>query len=109
MHGIVLLLNNGDLSRIVYHALAGEFSIEAVVREGRVPRSTFLKRRLKKLGWRTLLGQIVFAKCIVPWLRREAAVRRADIVQEYGMKEAPIPAQGMIDVSSVNDGQPWLS
>ena len=105
MRGIVLLLDNGDQSRIVYHALADEFSIEAIVREGRVPRSTFLNRRLKKLGWRTLLGQIVFAKCIVPWLRRESAVRRADILQEYGMKEGPIPAQRMIDVSSVNDGR----
>jgi hypothetical protein len=101
--GLVLLVDNSTLSRIVYHALAKEFSIEAVIREGRVARSTFLKRRLKRLGWRTLLGQIVFAKCIVPLLRRETAERRADILREYGMNEAPIPAQCVVDVASVND------
>ncbi|MGA7314127.1 MAG: formyl transferase [Silvibacterium sp.] len=105
MRGVVLLLDSSELSRIIYDALAGQFSIEAVVREGRIPRPTFLKRRLKKLGWRTLFGQIVFAKCIVPWLRRETAVRRAAILQEYGMKEVPIPAQRVIDVSSVNDAR----
>ena len=105
MCGLVLLVNSNVLSRIVYHALAEEFSIEVVVREGRIARSTFLKRRLKKLGWRTLLGQIAFAKCIVPWLERETAGRRADILQEYGLKEAPIPAQRVIDLASINDGR----
>ena len=103
MPGLVLLIDHSALSRVVYHALAQEFSIEAVVRESQVARSTFLKRRLKRLGWRTLLGQIVFAKCIVPLLRRETAGRRADILREYGMNEAPIRAKCVVDVPSVND------
>jgi folate-dependent phosphoribosylglycinamide formyltransferase PurN len=101
--GIVLLLDNSDLSRILYHALAGEFAIEAVVREGKVPRQAFLKRRLKKLGWRTVLGQIVFVKCVVPFLRLERPWRRADILQQYGLDESPIPKECVVDVSSVND------
>ena len=105
MHGIVLLVDDSDLSRIIYHALAGEFRIEAVVREAKVSRTIFLKRRLKKLGWRTLLGQIVFAKCIIPLLRQEATRRRADILGQYRMDEAPIPAECVIEVRSVNDVQ----
>jgi len=103
--GLVLLVDDSDLSRIIYHALAGEFTIEAVVREAKVSRSTFLKRRVKRLGWRTLLGQIVFAKCLIPLLRRETALRRADILRQYGMDDAPIPAECVIDVRSVNDVQ----
>jgi hypothetical protein len=102
LRGIVLLLDNSDLSRIIYHALAGEFSIEAVVREGKVPRQAFIKRRLKKLGWRTVLGQIVFAKCIVPLLRLERPWRKADILQQYGLDQTPIPEGCVIDVPSVN-------
>jgi folate-dependent phosphoribosylglycinamide formyltransferase PurN len=103
LRGLVLLINNNVRSRIIYHALANEFSIDAVVREEKVARSTFLKRRFKKLGWRTLLGQGVFETCIVPWLRRETAAREGDILWEYGMDEGPIPAECVIDVSSVND------
>lgn len=103
MGGIVLLLDHSDLSRIIYHAMAKEFRIEAVIREAKVPRSTFLKRRLKKLGWRTLAGQIIFAKCLVPWLQRESARRRSEILRQFGLDEAPIPAERVTDVRSVND------
>lgn len=68
-------------------------------------RQAFLKRRLKKLGWRKVLGQIVFAQCIVPFLRREASRRRAEILRQYEMDESPIPAECVIDVSSMNDGE----
>lgn len=105
MQGIVLLLDNSDLSRIVYHALAQEFRIDAVIREAKVPRSIFLKRRLKKLGWRTLAGQIIFAAWMVPLLRRESIQRRAEIMQQHGMDESPIPAECITDVLSVNDAQ----
>lgn len=103
MRGIVLLIDDSDLSRIIYHSLAGEFSIEAVVREAKISRTAFLKRRLKKLGWRTVLGQIVFAKCIIPFLRWESSPRRAQLIRQYGMDEAPVPAGCVIDVPSVND------
>jgi folate-dependent phosphoribosylglycinamide formyltransferase PurN len=103
--GIVLLIDHSDLSRIVYHALAKEFRIDVVIREAKIPRSLFLKRRLKKLGWRTLAGQILFAAGLVPLLRREAIQRRAEIMQQYEMDESPIPAECITDVLSVNDAQ----
>lgn len=105
MRSIVLLVDDSDLSRIIYHALAGEFNIEAVVRETKTSRSTFLKRRLKKLGWRTVLGQIVFVKCMVPVLRRQTTRRRAEILRQYELDEAPIPAECVTDVWSVNDAE----
>ncbi|MBB5066430.1 formyl transferase [Granulicella mallensis] len=105
MNGIVLLIDHSDLSRIVYHALAKEFRIDVVIREAKIPRSIFLKRRLKRLGWRTLAGQILFAAGMVPLLKRESIQRRANIMQQYGMDESPIPAECITDVLSVNDAQ----
>lgn len=96
-------MDDSDLSRILYHSLAVEFNVKAVIREAKVPRLTFLKRRLRKLGWRTLLGQIVFAKCLIPLLRWEASRRRADILLQYELDETPIPVEHVIDVRSVND------
>jgi folate-dependent phosphoribosylglycinamide formyltransferase PurN len=103
--GIVLLSDHSDLSRIIYHALAREFSIEAVVREAKQSRWTLLRRRLRRLGWSTVLGQVVFAAFIVPFLRQEASRRRRDLLRQYGMDESPIPCDRVIDVRSVNDSQ----
>jgi hypothetical protein len=103
--GIVLLIDRSDLSRIIYHALAAEFTIDAVIREARPLRSTLIKRRLKKLGWPTVLGQIAFATCIVPLLGREGSVRRAGLLRQYGLNDSHIPPGHLIDVPSVNDPQ----
>jgi methionyl-tRNA formyltransferase len=90
---------------MIYHALAAEFSVTAVIREKKVPRAAFLKKRLKKLGWRTLFGQILFARCLVPLLRQETARRRTELLQHYGINDSPIPQDCVIDVPSVNDDQ----
>jgi folate-dependent phosphoribosylglycinamide formyltransferase PurN len=105
LRGLVLLVDKNALSRIVYHALAEDFRIDMVIREERVARSTFLKRRLKKLGWRTLLGQTVFHQCMGPLLRRQTQGRRADILREYSLNESPIPDRYVADVTSVNDSR----
>jgi hypothetical protein len=47
--GVVLLCTDGPITRIVYHAVAGRFGPASVIVEDRVPRSTFLKRRYKRL------------------------------------------------------------
>ena len=51
-----------------------------------------------------MLGQIVFAKCIIP-LQRELSQRRAEILRQYGMDEAPVLAERVIDVRSVNNAE----
>ena len=103
MPGIVLLIDRSDLSRIIYHALDTEFTVDAVIREEKPSRFRFLKRRLKKLGLPTVFGQIAFATCIAALLRREASGRRQELLLRYGMDESPIPARNLIDVPSIND------
>lgn len=99
----MLLIDGSDLSRIIYHALSDEFKVEMVVREAKAPLFAFLARRLKKLGWWTLFGQVIFVGCVVPLLSREASRRRSDILREYELNDSPIPAGSVIDVSSIND------
>ena len=105
MPGIVLLIDPSDLSRIVYNALADEFRIEAVIREAKPARSSLLKRRLGRLGWRTVFGQIAFATFIIPLLRIEGAGRRRKLLLQYGLNESPLPPSRVVDVPSVNDLQ----
>lgn len=103
MSGIVLLIDRSDLSRVVYHALTGEFEVAATIREARVPRSTLLKKRLKRLGAGTLLGQVAFAAGAVPWLRREGRQRRAEILRDYALDDSPIPQAGATVVRNLGE------
>ena len=105
MRGVVLLIDSSDLSRIIFNALARDFKIDAVVREAKVSRWAMLKRRIKRLGLQIALGQVTFAICVAPWLRREGRRRRIEILQAYEMDDSPIPADTVIDVSSVNDAR----
>jgi folate-dependent phosphoribosylglycinamide formyltransferase PurN len=102
LRGVVLLIDRSDLSRIIYHALAREFKIDAVLRESKVSRWTMLRRRIKRLGLRTAVGQAAFAMCIAPCLRLEGRRRRTEILQTYDLDDKPIPADTVIDVPSVN-------
>jgi methionyl-tRNA formyltransferase len=103
LDGVVLLVDRSDLSRMIYHALAADFEIEAVIREAKISRFLFLGRRLKRFGWRTVFGQIAFARCVVPILRKESSRRRKEIMLQYGLNDSAIPRQHLTDVGSVND------
>jgi folate-dependent phosphoribosylglycinamide formyltransferase PurN len=105
LRGIVLLVDNSDLSRIIYHSLAGDFKIDSVIREAKLSRLTLIRRRVRKLGWTTVLGQILFTTCILPILKRETAHRRREILLKYQLNNGPIPAEQLLDVRSVNDDE----
>jgi methionyl-tRNA formyltransferase len=99
---VALLVDNSDLSRIIFHALDAEFHIEAVLREARIQRLTLFSKRVKRLGLRTALGQAEFALFVIPWLKLESRRRRKEILNQYEMDDSPLPAQHVFDVPSIN-------
>jgi folate-dependent phosphoribosylglycinamide formyltransferase PurN len=99
---IVLLAGTWDTTAIVYNYLSQHFTVEKVIREEPVPRKTFLKKRIKKLGWITVSGQVLFQLLIGKPLAAKSKKRRAEILNEYGLSDKNIPADQLIDVSSVN-------
>jgi folate-dependent phosphoribosylglycinamide formyltransferase PurN len=101
---IVLLAGVDPVSRIVYHALAREFPIAAVILEDRVPRSQLIRRRLKTLGLATVAGQVLFMALALPWLRRTGARRIEALMREHGLDDSPIPGP-IVQVASVNSDE----
>src|SRR5690349_7673969 len=89
---IALLAGPGPSSNIIYNALKSEFCISSVVLEDPVPRLQFLKRRLKKLGWATVAGQLGFRATVVPWLNWRSAARIRQIKREQGLEDLSLPA-----------------
>ena len=57
---IVILGGPRETTRIVSHALTREFAIARVVIEEQAPRRAVLARRLKRLGARKVVGQVLF-------------------------------------------------
>jgi folate-dependent phosphoribosylglycinamide formyltransferase PurN len=89
---IVLLAGPGEPTSIVYHYLAARFSDVVVVMEESVPRVTLARRRARRLGWPTVLGQIAFVTVALPLLRRSSKARADEILAESGL-----------DVSTIGD------
>lgn len=100
--GVVMLVGPDESSRWVFHALDRAVGVRHVIEEQPVPRLQFLRRRAKTLGWRPVAGQILFMVFVMPWLRREAAARREEIIHTARLDAAPIPADRLTRVASVN-------
>ena len=102
MQGIVMLIGDAQSSKIIYHALAKTFPIDAVICEGATDISTFLHRRIQKLGLLTVTGQILFVAGIVPVVNYLSRRRIQQIISENHLDTSDIPKNCVIDVPSVN-------
>jgi methionyl-tRNA formyltransferase len=61
------------------------------------------KRRLKKLGWMKVSGQVMFSLVITRILNWFSKRRIAAIKGQYQFDLTPLPAEKLIHISSVND------
>jgi methionyl-tRNA formyltransferase len=75
--------------RYLRNGLAQAIRIE-VIQENPIPRWTMLKRRTKRLGVVSVLGQAAFVAGAVPILRAMARKRMEAIRMEYGLDDSPI-------------------
>ncbi|HXQ43888.1 MAG TPA: formyl transferase [Acidimicrobiales bacterium] len=102
---VVLLAGPGPSSNIVFQYLAAAFSDGAVevvvVMERPVARLTLARRRARRLGWGTVVGQVAFVTAALPWLRRSARERVRTILDASGLDASDIPV--VRTVPSVND------
>lgn len=98
---IVLLAGEDPSSNMVYHALVREFGGVSVILEERGSRQELFRRRVKKLGIATALGQVLFVLLARPALRRSGARRIDAIKQDFGLDDSPIDGS-VIRVPSVN-------
>jgi len=102
MSKIVILAGKDISTNIIYNALKDEFNIDRVIIENPVPRSRFLKNRIKRLGILTVIGQILFMMIIVPILEITSKRRKSEICSQFEMNLSPIDPTKVLHVESVN-------
>lgn len=81
---ILLLAGDNCLTDIVYNQLSKKVCINKVIITAGVKRTTFIKRRIKKLGMLRVLGQILFSVFVVRRLKGSSKKRIKDIIKQYG-------------------------
>jgi len=99
---IVLLTGKWDTAPMVYHFLHQNFHIEKAIIENPIPRKIFLKNRIKKLGWLTVGGQVLFQLLIAKPLNKISKGRINEIIDQYKLNPTAIQEQNIIHVPSVN-------
>ena len=100
---IIFLASDCESSRWVYNALEEVIRIEAVILEQPISKKTLAKKRIKKIGFLPVVGQVLFSVLVVPFLKIKSKGRKADLVNKYGLKTNPFNSSTTTRVSSVNE------
>lgn len=101
---VVLLGTRCPAADVIFHALRAAVGPPAVLLEQPVPRAQLLRRRARRLGLRTLAGQVLFMAIVVPMLERRGQRRCAEILKASDLELAPIP-EAYAEVRSANSEQ----
>jgi folate-dependent phosphoribosylglycinamide formyltransferase PurN len=102
---IVLLAGEYDSATLVYHSINDRTPLVRMVQEAPVAKKEFLRKRIKKLGWITVGGQVLFQALIAKPMGVLAKGRIGDILEEYGLKATAVPQDAVTHVSSVNSDE----
>ncbi|MBC8081669.1 MAG: formyl transferase [Hymenobacter sp.] len=99
---VVVLAGPGESTDILFHALDAEFGVHRIIIETPVSQRQLLSRRAEKLGYTTVIGQILFKLLIAVPLGRRSQNRLAAIRQQEQLDARPLPQERVIRVPSVN-------
>jgi folate-dependent phosphoribosylglycinamide formyltransferase PurN len=97
-----LLAGRGRSTNILYHALARTLPDLEVVIEAPVPRGEFLRKRVRRLGYGTVAGQVLFEAFVRGFLAPRSRKRITSILRDAGLDDSPIPEAAVREVRSVN-------
>jgi phosphoribosylglycinamide formyltransferase-1 len=98
---VAMLCRDGRSSRLMYHGLKSLASIECIIIEDDTSTWDLVRRRLRKLGFVTTAGQLLFMVCnkVHAYASRP---RIRQIIQESGMEDGPFPAELVTHVRNMN-------
>jgi len=100
---IVILAGPDQSSTILYNALKEKYEVVGVIMEEKENRMKFLKRRMKKLGLVTVVGQVLFQLVIVKLLDAFSRKRKEAIIAQNKFSLIPIDRSVLTEVDSVNN------
>lgn len=100
-HKIAFLTGGGPLYWIIANALADRFGPITIIREQPESKGVFLRRRIKRLGLITVLGQVAFS-VLSKFISKKSEPQRQRIIADAGANADEPPGCRIINVDSVN-------
>ena len=97
---VVLLAGPGDTTDIVANWLDEHICRVTVITEEPQSRVQLTRRRIKRIGWIRVLGQVIFVAIAMPALRTRGHLRRNQILSESSLNDTVRPPD--FRVGSVN-------
>ncbi len=99
---IVVMTAGGVNPQVMINALAKHFPNLHVIQEEPESKGMLLKRRARRFGWFTALGQL--ATMVASRLGKSVAAKRSEeIIRDYGHSAEPNGAVSVTHVPSLND------
>ena len=99
---IILLAGSGQSTNIIYNAINQKFGVSTVIIEAPESSKVYFKRRIKRLGILTVIGQILFLVSIPKLLRLLSKKRLNSILTDNKLNDTEIPQSKIKTVKSVN-------
>lgn len=99
---VVILAGPGPSTNILFHALDREFGVHRIILEEPVSQQQLLKRRVEKLGWSTVAGQVMFKLLVAQPLEAKSQARQQAIRAAHNLSADPLLEDRLTRVSSVN-------
>lgn len=98
---VVVVTAGGRNTQILINALASRFTEVIVLLEPAESKSVFVRRRARKLGWSVALGQLA-TMIASRFGKRFTEGRARDILETYGVSDAPNGDVRTVQVPSIN-------
>jgi folate-dependent phosphoribosylglycinamide formyltransferase PurN len=99
---IIMLCSECFSTSVLYNYISRYYTIEHIITEDPLRGMALAKRRIKKLGFIRVAGQVLFSGMIVPFLRMTSRKRIQKIKAAYPFDETALPANKKTHFSSVN-------
>ena len=101
---VLLLLTSGMTSNVIFNTLNEKFNVSKVIIEAKENKSDYLKRRIKKLGFTVVFGQVMFKIIAVPILKYFSKQKIQAYLGQHNINFKEISAE-VIPVASVNSDE----
>lgn len=98
---VIVITAGGPYPWVLINALATQFPDIRVIEESPEPKSVFLKRRLRLIGFWQTVGQF-FTMLLSRFGKRFASRRESEIVETTGARTTPDPSIPVTRVPSLN-------
>ena len=99
---IALLIRDDFSSRVLFHSLEESYSIGLIIREQPVKKTRLVRRRIKRLGYLNVFGQVLFLLIVVPFLEFISKKRKLELIKKFKFNYSKIEHENIYRVSSVN-------